>query len=218
MKTDLRVVSFDLDGVLFDGPSATYPVAHAAGLEKEFMLILQEVSESDLPFEESIRKGSAIWKGVPTSGDIEEQVTNLELMSGAEETITELKEWGYLVGCISSGVSQFFMKPLKKRLQLDFAESNILGESEGKHDGSVSYVMDGPQKAVTIQRILEKEGYTTQQLASIGDGENDIEIFSISEVSIAFNPITGRVSEAADITIRSHDLRDILPHFHPDFP
>ncbi|MDF1540175.1 MAG: HAD-IB family phosphatase [Candidatus Thorarchaeota archaeon] len=216
MYEDIKVVSFDLDGVLYDGKSASYPVAKAVGLEKEFLAILKHNAENQVSMEAAIIEGAKIWAGIPVRGELDHIIETLPLMKGAEETVATLKEWDYLVGCISSGVSQFFLSPLQKRLNLDFAYSNILSESDGVHDGFVSYIMGGPQKAETIQRYLADNSMRPSNLASIGDGENDIDIFKVSRLSIAFNPDSGRVSEAASLTIRSKDLRSVLPHFIRD--
>ena len=114
-------------------------------------------------------------------------------------------------------LSQFFLKPLTARLNLDFAHSNVLGEKDGKHDGTVSYVMTGPHKAETAAKYLKRAGFVGRNLASIGDGENDIPLFRISGFSIAFNPDSDAVSKEASLTIKSNDLRAVLPHFIPDF-
>ncbi|MFW9849869.1 MAG: HAD-IB family phosphatase [Candidatus Thorarchaeota archaeon] len=216
MIEDLKVVSFDLDGVLYDGKSAAFPVAKELGLGQKFLQILHENNLHQRSFVDSIIEGAKIWEGVPVDGGLDYVVENMPLMTGTEETLSNLKDWGYEVGCISSGVSQFFLKPLIKRLDLDFAYSNVLGEKDGRHDGTVSYVMAGPQKAATIRNHLSERGYTKENLASIGDGENDINIFHLSRLSIAFNPESEHVSEAASLTIHSRDLRSILPHFIRD--
>ncbi len=213
MQRNIEVVSLDLDGVLYDGPSAVYPVAKELGLEKQFMSTLQKVTEKELPLSESIREGARIWEGIPVDGTLDHIIEEMSLMKGAEETVSTLKEWGYTVGCISSGVSQFFLRPLKRRLDLDFAYSNMLGEIDGRHDGSVQYVMGASQKAEAAQKVLSEYGYTREVLASVGDGENDIPLFNMSEFSIAFNPESPAVSEAATLTILSKDLKSILPHF-----
>ncbi|MHA2004301.1 MAG: HAD-IB family phosphatase [Candidatus Thorarchaeota archaeon] len=216
MDRDIKVVSLDLDGVLFDGPSAVHPITRELGIEEQFMAIYEKQGENRRSMAEAITEGAKIWVGVRTDGTLDPLVENLPLMTGAIETVASLKEWGYLVGCISSGVSQFFMKPFKKRLNLDFAYSNILGEKNGTHDGKVHYVMEGPQKAERMTEYLVENGFTSMNLASVGDGENDIPLFEISNLSIAFNPMTESVSKAASLTIRSKDLRAILPHFIPD--
>ncbi|MHA2067039.1 MAG: HAD-IB family phosphatase [Candidatus Thorarchaeota archaeon] len=216
MYRDIKVVSLDLDGVLHDGPSAVHPLTKELGIEEQFLAVYSKQGENRSSMADAINEGAKIWIGVPTDGTLDPLVENLPLMNGAQETVSSLKEWGYLVGCISSGVSQFFMKPFKKRLDLDFAYSNILGEHNGFHDGKVHYVMEGAQKAERMEEFLENNGFTSKNLASVGDGENDIPLFEMSNLSIAFNPMTESVSKAASMTIRSKDLRAILPHFIPD--
>ena len=78
--------------------------------------------------------------------------------------------------------------------------------------------MDGPGKAKAITNYLTSNNLPTNCLASIGDGENDLHIFRISSFSIAFNPTSDLVAIEASITIRSKDLRTVLPHFTPEFP
>ncbi|MHA2140565.1 MAG: HAD-IB family phosphatase [Candidatus Thorarchaeota archaeon] len=216
MDRDIKVVSLDLDGVLYDGLSAVHPIAKELGIEDLFMAVYEKQEENNRSMADIITEGAKIWIGIPSDGTLDPLVEDLPLMTGAQETITTLKEWGYVVGCISSGASQFFMTPFKERLDLDFAYSNILGEQNGAHDGTVVYVMDGLQKAERMKEFLLDNGFKSKNLASVGDGENDIPLFEISSLSIAFNPLTESVSKAAGLTIRSEDLRAILPHFIPD--
>jgi phosphoserine phosphatase len=214
MKPEINVVSLDLDGVIFDGQSAAYPIAKALGIGDKFLEETMKFSMENLSLEETIAQGARIWKGIPAYGEkIEGIVTKLPLMKGAETVIKTLQEQGFHVGCISSGVSQFFMNPFKKRLGLDFAYSNILEENDGKHSGEIKYIMGGQQKAEKIMEYLDSHGLNNEVLASIGDGINDIPIFKISKMSIAFNPSNEEVQNAATHYLYSKDLRDILPFF-----
>ena len=213
MRGNIRVVSFDLDGVLFDGPSAAFPLAKQLGLGDKFMAVYTKVTKERGRFEDSIIEGSKIWKGVATDGAYNHLVNQLPLRIGAQETLDTLREAGYTIGCISSGVSQFFMEPFSQRLGLDFAYSNILGEEAGAHNGDVDYIMGGPQKVETALEFLRERGLEGKNLASIGDGTNDVDLFNISGFSIAFNPENEKVSGAASITVHSKDLRSILEYF-----
>ncbi|MFW9981775.1 MAG: HAD family hydrolase [Candidatus Thorarchaeota archaeon] len=213
MASDIRIIALDLDGVLFDGPNASFVIGQQLGLADKYMALFQKMERESMTFEEIVKEGAKIWEGITVDGSYDKLVEDLPLMTGATETVSELKTKGYEVGSISSGVSQFFMVPLMKRLNLDFAYSNILGSKEGVHDGSVEYFMDGPQKAETILKYIEDMGYSQESVASIGNGFNDIELFKVSAFSIAFNPVDKIVSDAASITIESKDLRSILSYF-----
>ncbi|MFW9956614.1 MAG: HAD-IB family phosphatase [Candidatus Odinarchaeota archaeon] len=213
MRGNIRVISFDLDGVLFEGSSAAFPIAQQLGLGEKFMAVFSRIAEEKIGFKNSIIEGCKIWRGVATDGVYNHLVNELPLRIGAQETIDALKEKGYIIGCISSGVSQFFMEPFSKRLGLDFAYSNILGEEAGAHNGEVAYIMGGSQKVETALKFLKERGLRRENLASIGDGTNDIDLFKHSGFSIAFNPANEEVSGAANVTIHSKDLRSILEYF-----
>lgn len=213
MHKEIKIIVFDLDGVLYDGQSAAFHLARQVGLGQKYQDLFMRIAREQLSFQQSVRLGAEIWKGVEFGGKYKQLVFELPLMEGAEETLDVLKTTGYQVGCISSGVSQFFMEPLAERLNLDFAYSNILGTSDGKHSGVVEYAMGGPQKAETALRILEKRNLSTKNLASIGDGTNDIDLFGVSAFSIAFNPENEEVSEAATIAVHSKNLESILEYF-----
>lgn len=216
MNSNIKVISLDLDGVLFDGSSAAFVIAQQVGLQDQYMALFKKMAEENMSLRDSVIEGTKIWKGLPIDATYHYLIKRLPLMEGAEETVATLQDWGYEVGCISSGVSQFFMEPLTRRLKLDFAYSNVLGSENELHDGTVQYIMGGPEKATTIWQYIQLRGHPLESIASVGNGMNDIDLFKVSNFSIAFNPVDQRVSEAASVTVESKDLRAILPHFERD--
>ena len=216
MSSEIKVISLDLDGVLYDGYNAAFAVAKQIGLEEKYLELFQRMEKEQMDIRTTVIEGAKIWKGVPIDAKYHILVKKLPLMEGAEETVATLKEWGYDVGCISSGVSQFFMEPLTRRLNLDFAYSHILGSENEIHDGTVQFTMGGPEKVTTIMQYAQIKGHSMDSIASVGNGENDIDLFKFSAFSIAFNPVEKSVSDAASVTIESRDLRDILNHFERD--
>jgi phosphoserine phosphatase len=213
MKKEIKIISLDLDGVLFDGLSAAFHLAQQAGIGNKYQDLFMRMATENLSFDESLKLGAEIWKGIEFGGEYRKYVLDIPLMEGAEETIDVLKKTGYQVGCISSGVSQFFMEPFSKRLNLDFANSNILGIDGKVHSGIIEYAMGAPQKAETALKILKERGLSTENFASVGNGENDIDLFGVSGFSIAYNPISEIVSEAATVTVHSKNLESILEYF-----
>jgi phosphoserine phosphatase len=213
MTSEIKVISLDLDGVLFDGSSAAFMIAQQVGLGDSYVSLFKRIAQEGMSLRESVIEGAKIWKGLPIDATYHYLVKVLPLMEGSVETIATLRKWGYEVGCISSGVSQYFMEPLTRRLNLDFAYSNILGSDNGAHDGTVQYIMGGPEKVTTIWQYAQIKGYSYDSIASVGNGLNDIDLFKVSAFSIAFNPIDKKVSDAATVTVTSRDLQDILQHF-----
>lgn len=216
MNSEIKIISLDLDGVLYDGYNAAFAVAQQIGLKEKYLDLFQRMEQEKMDIRKTVIEGAKIWKGVPINAKYHILVKKLPLMKGAEETVATLKEWGYEVGCISSGVSQFFMEPLTRRLDLDFAYSHILGSENEVHDGTVQFTMGGPEKVTTMMQYAQIKGHSLDSIASVGNGENDIDLFKFSAFSIAFNPVSKSVSDAASVTIESKDLRDILNHFERD--
>ena len=213
MTSKIKVISLDLDGVLYDGQSAAFALAQQIGLKDQYLRLLQRIDQENLDFQKTVIEVAKLWKGTPVDATYHYLVKTLPLLDGAEETVATLQEWGYEVGCISSGVSQFFMEPLSRRLNLAFAYSHILGSENQVHDGTVQFIMAGPEKATTIWNYAQIKGHSLDSIASVGNGINDIELFSISAFSIAFNPLDKAVSDAATVTVESKDLRSILQYF-----
>ncbi|MHA1136423.1 MAG: HAD family hydrolase [Candidatus Thorarchaeota archaeon] len=213
MHKDIKIIAFDLDGVLYDGPSAAFHLAQQVGLGLKYQELFMRMATENLSFNDSLRLGAEIWKGIEFGGKYKQLVMDMPLMRGTEKTLDVLKKTGYQVGCISSGVSQFFMEPLAERLNLDFAHSNILGMSGETHSGEIEYAMGAPQKADTALKILKERELSTKNFASVGNGENDIDLFGVSGFSIAYNPVSEAVSGAATVTVHSKNLESILKYF-----
>lgn len=213
MTSEIKVISLDLDGVLFDGSSAALAIAQQVGLKDQYVALFQRMAQEEMSLRDTAIEVAKIWKGIPIDGAYDYLVKVLPLMEGVPETVATLQEWGYEVGCISSGVSQFFMEPLSRRLNLNFAYSNILGSDNGVHDGTVQFVMGGLEKATTIWQYAQIKGHSQSCIASVGNGFNDIDLFKVSAFSVAFNPVDKIVSDAASVTVDSKDLRTILRYF-----
>jgi HAD superfamily phosphoserine phosphatase-like hydrolase len=213
MSSRIKIISLDLDGVLFDGSSAVFVIAQQIGLKDQYLELIQRAAQEEMTLRDTVTEVAKIWKGIPIDATYHYLVKRLPLMEGAEETVATLREWGYDVGCISSGVSQFFMEPFARRLNLDFAYSHILGAENEVHDGTVQFIMGGPEKATIIWQYAQIKEQPLDSIASVGNGFNDIDLFNISSFSVAFNPVDKKVSDAASVTIESKDLRSILPHF-----
>ena len=112
MNSNIKVISLDLDGVLFDGSSAAFVIAQQVGLQDQYMALFKKMAEENMSLRDSVIEGTKIWKGLPIDATYHYLIKRLPLMEGAKETVATLQDWGYEVGCISSGVSQFFMEPL----------------------------------------------------------------------------------------------------------
>ena len=140
--------------------------------------------------------------------DAEEVALRLPLMNGAKETCTRLRRMGFSIAAISGGF-QFLAERVKKELKLDLVISNkILFNDYGRFKGVIIDV-DSDKASVLIR-------YLGQHIvdAAIVDGANDLTLFNIAKIKIAFNaaPI---VESIANVSIREKNLIKILEHVKP---
>ena len=86
-------------------------------------------------------------------------------------------------------------------------------ELESSYDNLVAW----GGKADVVHQINKHFEIPLEKTAFVGDGRNDMSVFEVVGLSIAYNPEDQDVADTADIVIRGDDLKDILPHLIPEF-
>jgi len=204
-----KLILFDLDSTLIENETID-EFAKIAGAENEVKKITKEAMDGKLNFEQSLKKRVALIKGAPTN-KIKEAVSTLTLTEGAEETIKELKNRGYIVGVVSGGFTVATDK-IKELLGMDYAYSNNLIEKDGKLTGEVNGVMmKEDAKGKMLQKIAKKENIDLKDTVVVGDGANDISMFKVAGFKIAFCA-KDILKKNADVCIEKRDLREILKY------
>ncbi len=204
----MRMVVFDLDGVLVDIDSSWEMIHKAFGVDNE--VNFQKHLKKEIDFEEFMRSDIRLWNK-PKIDKIKKILNRAPLMLGAIETVKELKKAGYKIAIISSGIS-ILAERVKEELGIDYAYSNkLLVGSDGRLTGEVMEEVPLLKKNIVLKKMGETEGIDSKQCVTIGDSKYDIPLFINSGLSIAFNPKDDLVREAADLVIEGTDLRKILP-------
>lgn len=140
--------------------------------------------------------------------DAEEVALKLPLMDGAEETCARLRRMGFSIAAISGGF-QFLAERVKKELKLDLVISNkLLFNDYGRFKGIIIEV-DSDKASILMhylgQRIID---------VAVVDGANDLTIFNIAEIKIAFNAVP-IVESKANVSIKEKNLVKILEYIKP---
>ncbi len=205
----IKLIAFDLDNVLIDG-EAIDEIGKLMGVEEEISEITKKAMEGDLDFETSLKERVALLKGASVE-NINEVVSKIPLMKGAEETIAELKKRGYKIATIT-GSFEIIANRMKNNFGLDYAFSNVLHEEEGKLTGEVSGPLVKGSKADVLKEIMEMEKIKAEESAAVGDGANDVSMLEEAGLGIAFNakPV---LKEKADVVVEKRDLKELLEVF-----
>ncbi len=202
-----KLAVFDFDSTLMDGETIDF-LAKELGLEDEVAKITKEAMEGKLDFFKSLIARVALLEGLP-SVRAREICEGLPLTNGAKEAVAGLKKRGYKVVCFSGGFREATY-PLGKFLGLDGDFANYLHEDNGILTGRVGgEMMFSNSKGKMIVRLQQLLGIDSTKTVVVGDGANDLSMFSHASTRVAFcaKPI---LKEASTHNIEIKDLRGVL--------
>jgi len=207
---NIKLVVFDLDGVLVDTDSSWRTVHEAFGVDNEENF--QRYLRDEISFKEFMRSDIRLWNYIHIN-QIKRILDQVPLIKGAKETVNALRKAGYKTAIISSGIS-LLADRIKNELGIDQSFANeLLVNQNGHLTGEGKENVELLKKVRILRQLAAIEGITTQQCAVVGDSIFDIPLFKKAGFSIAFNTKDRRVEEAADLAIEDKDLKKILRSF-----
>lgn len=180
----IRLCVFDFDSTLMDGETISF-LAKAVGKMDEVSAITARAMAGELDFYESLKERVAFLKGIGLN-DAKKIVANLPMMPGAAEIISYLKAHGIKVVVFSGG---FHMATDAAQARLGF-DINFANELHHKNDiltGQIGgEMMFGDSKGKMLARLKRFLGLDSSEVATIGDGANDLSMFKEANTCIAF--------------------------------
>ena len=198
------LVIFDVEGVLFDGEYLPL-LAEKINKENEIWEITKKGIQGVINWEEGLRTRVDALRGLSfeTCKDVAD---SLPIMTGAKEACRILKAAGWKLLAISGGFT-IMTERLQKELDLDFVYSNELIFKDGKLDG-VKVTVDS-DKAKSAKIKIQEWNENKDNIVVVVDGANDIALFDISGLDIAFRA-QDKVKDLADVILEDKDLSKIL--------
>lgn len=209
----IRLVGFDLDGVLLDQPSSWVEVHRHFGVENEAGLHL--FLKGAISEEEFIRRDVALWRkarpGV-TLADVDEILArSTTLTRGSRTTVRALQDAGIQCAIVSAGLAGAARRAAEE-LGIGLVSANTL-----THDGRGRLTGEGTvhtplrDKSVPLRRFAKDLRVPLGQVAAVGNSSPDIGMFRASGLGIAFRPTDEWVRRDADVVLRGRSLREVLP-------
>lgn len=185
-------------------------LADEAGVRAEVAEITERAMRGEIDFEQSLRERVAMLKGLPDNV-FERAQERIRLSEGARTLISAVHASGGRVGAVSGGFNQI-LTPLASQLNLDYHAANELEVVDGFLTGQIlGEVIDRAAKAAKLELWAKDFGISTELVAAIGDGANDLDMFEAAGLSFAYNAKPA-VRERADVIIDEPDLSLVIPH------
>lgn len=208
-----KLALIDMDGTLLNG-RFVLELAHRTGRMEKLNPLLDNHT---LDASTRTKRIAAIFTGLPKS-ILEQVAREIPLMPGAVETVVGLRKAGYLVGVVTDSY-QMAAETVRRRVFADFTISHVMKFRREKATGRITLApaMSHPKgckehrlcKLNVLRHLLEEVGIGAEKVLAVGDSDNDVCLLRAAGTSVAFQPKTLSVRDAAKHVIEN-DLRGIL--------
>lgn len=208
----VKLVCFDLDGVLIEAKSSWVAVHEVFGVRNEESLRLflrGEISE-----EEFIRRDVALWKIKKpnvTIDDIEEILANIVLHPGAKELVDALHGANIKTAVVSGGIANAARRVARHLGIPRVAANELLSLEDRRLSGEGIVNTPLRDKSIPLRRFAKELGIGLGQVASVGNSAPDVPMFWSSGLGIAFDAMDEHTRDEADVVIEGNDLRQLIP-------
>ncbi|MEA3204082.1 MAG: phosphoserine phosphatase [Thermoplasmata archaeon] len=212
----VRLVCFDMDGVLIDVGSSWVMVHKHFGVQNEASLRAYLNGEFD--DREFIRRDAALWlrlKPKIRRSDFEAIFRVPPLMPGVEATVAALRAAGIQMAIVSGGVDVMAEEVARRLGILHVAANGFVYDADGHITGEGVVRTPLNDKAAPVVRFAQELGVPLRNVACVGNSLPDVSMFEVAGRSIAFHPEDDYTRQHATWTIEAGPLDQIVPFLAP---
>jgi len=202
----IKLVAFDLDGVLVDSKGSWREVHEALGTQKLAEPHEKLFYDGKISFDEWAELDTKLWAGTEIER-IKEILYEIRPMRGITYTLNKLEK-NYKLAIISGGL-QILADKIKDDYKMHYAVGNEILTNNGKVSG-IKQVVGFKDKGKFLKKFAEEEGIATDECAAVGDYLNDIPMFKEAGFSVAFNPKHVDIVDYVDEIVYGKNLIKIL--------
>lgn len=206
-----KLVVFDLDSTLLDGESINTVLEQTItshDLLNELEVIRAEAMQGKRALSDSLRQRVALLKGLKLQ-NLQDICQTIPWIHGAKETIQHFKKNGYITICLSGSFRTVTRRTIIE-LGMDAYCCNTLEHRNNVLTGEISgALMSHESKGFVLKKIQKALSISPQNTIAVGDGANDLSMFSYADTSIAFC-MNDELSKKARHTIKDKNLLLVL--------
>lgn len=192
MLEKIKLICFDVDGTLVDGNSWLILAEGLGCSPKDAFDIFNRARKGEISFIEGERLLTRMYRdsGNANNRFIKNLFSSVEVKIGSRDLISYLKKREYLIYLIS-GAIDVYVESVAKKLNLDGFYANSFLEFDDKDVlRRINYRdKQGEVKVKQMQDLIRKLNINSDQVAFVGDSENDVEIFKNIKYGIAVNSV-----------------------------
>jgi len=210
-KTQLKLVSFDVDGTVLRGRILDY-VRVSKALHKEVTALDELFFQGKLGYEEALHIQFGLFEGL-REHEIAPDPEKLPVIGDLETTLGRLKRSGVRVVILTDNPS-FAVRPLTR-----FGFQDIIATEVESSNGKLTRQMKLlTNKLEGLQEYCERQRIELTCCAHVGDWINDVAVFKGVGLSVAFNSSEEEVSKTATYVVNSDSLLDAYRVLEPHLP
>jgi dolichol kinase/phosphoserine phosphatase len=205
------LVVLDVDGVLFKDIFLK-KIVQSKGITRSLKMLLLGIKY----YLDKITINSLLVEGYRLAGTFDAnkaQVTaeKIRRVTHIKETVEILRREGFYVSLISAGIPGFVLRNLSDEIGADHYTGIDIDIKGGSIVGSrISLI----SKIEIVETLLKDLKLRWEDVISVADDPNNVELLKRSGKGIGFNP-SRVVRRYSDVVIEGNDFLEILPHIVP---
>ena len=180
----IKLIAFDLDGVLVDEPSAWWTLHQAFGTYEKSKKNLRAYEAGNIDYPEFMRRDIRLW-GTRTLQEVEAILHNFTLARAASETCNALRRRGYQLAIVSAGID-ILARAVAEELGIEHWVANGLkADAQGFLTGEGVFRVDLLEKHRSLESLVRPLSLTLSDVAAVGDSKYDIPLIQACGTGIA---------------------------------
>lgn len=212
MRVDgVRLVVFDMDGVLIDHVSSWSAVHEALGTTNEEAV--RAFLDGRIDDREFIARDVALWRSARPDFGLEELrkiLRRVPRMPGLREATDSLVRRGATCAIVSGGLKELATMLAGEASFPHVRANGVVFGPDGRLAPAGTVEVPLRDKARVVAEIQDRLGVPPASTAAIGDSHFDLGMFARAAISVAFNPKDDEVARSARHVVRRKDLRQAV--------